>query len=90
MFTVKGKIGGITLSVSWEGPGKISGDRLAVDTVNLFIKEKRIVEVVVPMYDVARIDNDILALATMKSIFDEVLNITGDIPTVSSTEDIVY
>jgi len=79
-FTVEGSIRKRKYSVTWEGPDKLSGDRLAVDLTYGAAKAKRSVKGPVGMYfSKDKLKTALAAQFTIESVFTSVDKVTGDI-----------
>lgn len=80
-FTVKGKIGDRKYTLTYEGPGKLSGDRLPADLTAWQAKKRDFVEGPVGQYFTGDpLADPLAALFLIKSIFTEIDEITGSIP----------
>lgn len=90
-FTVKGSIRKRKYMIVWEGPNKISGDRLAVDLVNIAAATKRRVIGPVGMYfKKDYLKDPIAAMALILEVFTKVDRITGDVENLEVEEGAIY
>jgi hypothetical protein len=80
-FTVAGNIRKRKYTIVWEGPEKISGDRLAVDLVTIASKSSYGIKGPVGMYfESDYLKDPLAALSLIESVFTQVDTITGDVP----------
>lgn len=94
-FTVRGRWLGELLEVTWSDGGLVDGDTLAVDLVNARLRDPYPVEVTATgPYLAPALEPDYVALATIGEAFDEVVDVTGERPTVPDPDgagpDAVY
>lgn len=80
-FTVKGNIAERKYTLTYEGPGKLSGDRFPADLTAWEAKKRNFIEGPVGQYHTGDLLADPLAaLFLIKSIFTTVDEVTGDVP----------
>jgi hypothetical protein len=86
-FTVSGSIRSRKYKVTYEGPGKLSGDRLAVDLVKIEAATRPHVEGPVGHYYTGNyLDDPLAALSLIQNVFTAVDEVTGDVPTAEEVD----
>lgn len=87
MFTVKGRIRTKTYSVTYDA-GKLTGDRVAVDLVSITAATIRgPVGPIGTYFEKDYLKEPLAALFIMLEVFDEVLEISGDMPEADDVPD---
>lgn len=89
-FTVEGSIRGCKYSISYEGPGKLSGDRLAIDLVKITAKRSYLIGPVGMAFEGDYLADPLATLVAIQNTFTRIDKIKGDAPTAEAEENVVY